>query len=246
MTAPGIIVIRRDDKFISILRDAGCDVVNLELVETRRLDDQSELKAKLTSLNEYDGLFFTSPVAAQVFVEERSQSNGFRGSVYTLGKRASEILAREGLTVKSSQDLNTAADLLDSFDRSEFLGKRFLFIRGDKSIQTVPKVLGEIATVDEVVVYKTVPTDVDEVVIASIRQRLSDRDISWACFFSPSGVDRFDQLFHNAAKSIKTAAIGPTTAEAARQAGYSVDFVSTRSEADEFANGLIEHIRRIE
>jgi uroporphyrinogen-III synthase len=247
MSEPVILVIRRDDRFSSTLRDAGFDIVNLELVQTRPLDDLSELRTKLASLNEYDGLFFTSPVAAQIFVEERNKNNGFHGPVYALGRRASEVLTDNGLTVKSSDAVNTAAELLADFDRSEFLGKRFLFIRGDKSIQTIPRVLGELATIEEVVVYKTDPADVDEVVIDNIRNRLfSNGKIGWVCFFSPSGVERFDELFHDATRNIKAAAIGATTAEAVRQSGYRVEFVSARSDAEEFANGLIEHIKRSE
>lgn len=246
MSRPVILVIRHDDAFGSKLREAGFEVVNLGLVETRPIDDLSELKTRLASLNEYDGLFFTSPVAARVFVEQRSGSNGFYGSVYALGRRARDLLINNGLTVKSSDAANTAAELLDEFGETEFSGKRFLFIRGDRSIRTIPEQLSGIATVDEVVVYMRDPVDIDQTRIADVKEGLSNNEIDWLCFFSPSGVERFVELFGDTGKNVKAAAIGTTTAEAARQEGFTVDFVSARSDAEEFGRGLIDHIRKSE
>jgi uroporphyrinogen-III synthase len=63
---------------------------------------------------------------------------------------------------------------------------------------------------------------------------------------SPSGVERFEELFGGSARSVRVAAIGVTTADAARQLGFDVDFISSRSNAEDFASGLIEHIKNIE
>ena len=81
-----ILVCRNDDRFSSLLREAGFEVVNLELIETRPLEDLRPLREKLARLSEYDGIFFTSPVAAEIFVNERNGSNGFHGDVYALGR----------------------------------------------------------------------------------------------------------------------------------------------------------------
>jgi uroporphyrinogen-III synthase len=246
MNGPVVLVLRRDDRFSAILREARFEVINFELIETRPLDDLSELREKLALLDEYDGLLFTSPFAAQVFVEQRMKPNGFDGLVYALGQRASDILISNGLTVKSPQAANTAAELIDEFGETEFSGKRFLFIRGNKSVRTVPERLSKIATIDEVVVYTTDPVSLDETSAADIKVRLSNNEIDWSCFFSPSGVERFSELFGDVAKNAKVAAIGTTTADAARQTGLPVDFISLRSDAEEFARGLIKHIRKSE
>src|SRR5947208_16913316 len=95
-----ILVIRNDDLFSSTLRQAGFDVINLELIETKPLEDLSELREKIVGLGEYDGVFFTSPVAAEIFVKERNGSNGFHGSVYALGQRAQDVLTAAGLKIR--------------------------------------------------------------------------------------------------------------------------------------------------
>jgi uroporphyrinogen-III synthase len=238
-----ILVTRNDDKFSSALREARFDVVNLELIETKPLLDKSELRGKLARLRDYDGVFFTSPVAAEIFVKERNGSNGFYGAIYALGRRAQNVLVSAGLEVRSAAAANTAEEMLDRFGNDEFAGKRYLFVRGEKSLRTIPEKLSDIASVDEVAVYKTEPAIVDEKTIESLISQFEQSQFDVVCFFSPSGVGRFAELFSEAAHSVKAAAIGTTTANAASEAGLEVVFVSPRSNADDFARGLIEHIK---
>ena len=239
-----ILVVRGDDEFSSLLRDSGLEVINLDLIRTRPVDDLSDLRSKLATLSEYDGLFFTSPVAAEIFVRERNRRNGFHGDVYVLGRRAQTILEQAGFSVKTSDAANTAEELLGAFEAFDFSGKRFLFVRGEKSIRTIPETLGGKATVDEITVYTTESADLEEGVVLNLKSRLANREISWVCFFSPSGAERFKDVFGDAANSIYAATIGITTAEAARKSGFEVRYISPRSNSEDFARGLIEHINK--
>jgi uroporphyrinogen-III synthase len=241
-----ILVIRNDGDFSSKLSSAGLKVIDLELIETKPLDDQSALRKKLANLSEYDGLFFTSPVAAEIFLRERNGSDGFGGSVYALGRRAQQMLDSAGLNVVLARDANTAEEMLNELGSAKFTGKRFLFIRGERSLRTIPDMLADTAVVNEVAVYKTEPTMVDRETIDKLRSNLSNGEIEWVCFFSPSGVERFAKLFGDEAANVKAAAIGKTTAAALAEAGYDVQFISPRSSAEDFARSLIEHIRTIE
>ena len=244
MTA--ILVIRSDDRFSSALRGAGFEVVDLELIETRPVEDLAPLREKTAKLSKYDGLFFTSPAAAEIFVKERNGTNGFHGNVYALGWRAKSVLKSAGLDVISPVGANTAEEMLSELGDDEFAGKRFLFVRGERSLRTIPESLNGRAVVDEVAVYKTVTPDIDPAKIAGLRLRLSNGEFDLVFFFSPSGVERFDELFDVAARNAKAAAIGTTTGDAAKKAGFRVEVVSSRSNADDFADGLIEHIKNIE
>jgi uroporphyrinogen-III synthase len=243
---PVILVIRSDDEFSSLLRDAGFEVVNLELIRTRPVDDLSDLRTKLATLSEYDGLFFTSPVAAEIFVSERDRKNGFHGGVYALGRRAGNVLEAAGLNVKTGDAANTAEELLDAWDGPEFTGRKFLFVRGEKSIRTIPERLSGRATVDEVAVYTTESVDVNEPVLTNLKDRLANGEVNWVCFFSPSGVERFSEIFGEVANSTFAATIGTTTADAARQSGFNVRYISPKSSAEDFARGLTEHIKSSE
>jgi uroporphyrinogen-III synthase len=239
-----VLIIRKDDTFSATLREAGFNVEDLELMETSPIYDLSALREKLEKLSEYDGLFFTSPAAAEIFVTERNGSNGFFGNVYALGRRAQSVLESAGLTVKMIGHANTAEEMLSRFGNDEFAGKRFLFIRGEKSMRTIPDRLCNIAVIDEVAVYKTEPTVIDQKIIDDVRLRLANNEFDLVCFFSPSAVERFAELFSDAAAGVRAAAIGSTTADAATNAGLNVEFVSPRSTAEDFARGLVEDVRQ--
>jgi uroporphyrinogen-III synthase len=239
-----ILVTRAQGKFSDILRDAGLEVVDLELIRTEPLENLSDLKARLRSLSDYDGLFFTSSAAADVFVNERGKSNGFYGKVYALGRRTQEILSGTGLNVRPAT-ANTADELLREFGDIEFAGKKLLFVRGERSLRTIPESLDEIAVVDEVSVYRTVSVEMESDKIATVKAKLVKDEIDLVCFFSPSGVERFVELFGRSAASARAAAIGTTTADAARAAGLILDFISPRSSAEEFARCMIEHTRQV-
>jgi uroporphyrinogen-III synthase len=241
-----ILVIRTEDSFSQQLRQAGYDVVNLELIETKPIEDLSEFRDKLAKLNDYDGIFFTSPVAAEIFVKERRNSNGFSGNVYALGQRARSVLASAGIRTKLFAGSNTAEELLSAFGKGEFAGKRFLFIRGERSLRTIPESLSDIAEIDEIAVYKTETPEISDDKLGDLRSRLTKGEIGSVCFFSPSGVERFAQLFGDAVNVVNAAVIGTTTEQAARRAGFNVSVVAPKANASEFAKSLIEHLKNIE
>jgi uroporphyrinogen-III synthase len=246
MKHSAVLVIRHIDNFSALLREAGFEVINLELITTQANEDLTRLKENLSKLSEYDGLFFTSPVAAEIFVKERNGSNGFHGDVYALGQRARKVLEKAGLEVKNSDTVNTADEMLESVDTSVLAGKRFLFVCGEKSLRTIPEKLTGFATVDEIAVYSTIAAKVDGTFLKNLTGRISSGEIDRVCFFSPSAVERFDELFIDVKDLLKVAVIGTTTADIATRAGFNVDFISPRSDAEEFARGLIGHINSIE
>ena len=248
MKPPVILVIRSDDPFSFLLRDGGCEVLNLELIKTAPADDLSGLHEKLARIEDYDGLFFTSPAAAEVFAE-RAIGTGpmFTGKIYVLGERARTVLERYDFDIIHAENANTAEDMIGSFDASEFEGKRLLFVRGDKSLRTIPELLKGKANVDEVVVYQTIELQPDEDKTWDLRERFERGEIDWICFFSPSGVESFRKLFASEVTgNVKAAAIGDTTARKAQELRLNVDFISQRATAEDFASGLIGHIKNIE
>jgi uroporphyrinogen-III synthase len=222
--------------------------VNLELVRTEPLDDVTAADQKISVIENYDGLFFTSPVSASVFGERlRVKRPGYAPKIYALGERARSVLERFGFAVKHVKNANTAADLIAGFETSEFSGKRFLYVRGEASLRAIPELLGKIADVDEATVYRTMPVEPSPEILSSIGGRLQNGEFEAVCFFSPSGVERFEKLFPIVkANCIRAAAIGETTAASAKAAGFQKVFVSTTANAEQFAREFAEHIKNIE
>jgi uroporphyrinogen-III synthase len=222
-----------------MLRDAGVEVVNLELVGTEVLDDLSEFGSLVSQLDSYDGVFFTSPVAAQVFVDRTKSPVG--PTLYALGRRAATVLENGGFSVVKVPHANTVEEMLAGSDDAEFAAKKLLFVRGERSMRTIPDAFGGIADVDEVAVYRTVEIEPAKRLAADIRNRLESGDIESVCFFSPSAVEAFEKRFGLAAVSVAT--IGETTAARARALGFNIELVASRATNEVFAAELLVRIK---
>src|ERR1043166_1712721 len=146
-----VIVVRASDRFSQMLRDAGIEVINLGLVGTEVLDDLSEFENLISRLGEYDGVLFTSRVAARVYVDYVEPT--LKPTLYALGARATKVLVDAGFAVRTMPAANTAEQMLDAFGDNEFAGRKLLFVRGERSMRTIPEMLARLADVDEVAVY---------------------------------------------------------------------------------------------
>ena len=236
-----VIVARRDDNFSRMLRDSGIEVINLELVGTEVIEDLGEFENLISRIAEYEGVFFTSPVAAREFVDRVTPSS-VMPAIYALGARAASMLEHAGFAVKKVEHANTAEEMLAGFDESEFVGRRLLFVRGQRSMRTIPERLGPIADVDEVAVYRTVEIEPTEEAANDVRRRLLNGEIETICLFSPSAVEAFEKRFGTAAS---VAAIGETTAARARELGFEVELIASRATNDVFAQELIKRFKSV-
>lgn len=241
--SPLILVAREFDKFSALLKENGLAIINFPAIQTLPLEDLSELDEKLAGAEKYDGLFFTSPRAAEVFLQ-RNLPDGFRGKIYVLGNRTRLLLESAGFETVFRDRANTAEELINSFAPGEFAGKKFLFLRGDKSLRAIPELLKDSAEIDEIIVYRTIESSINENLTGEIGEKFCRREIDWICFFSPSGVESLTKTFGDFPLSeIKIAAIGATTAKKAVEINLKVEFISPKASAEDFAFGLIEYFK---
>ena len=232
-----VLVVRPDDNFSQRLRDAGVEVINLDLLDTEVLEDLSEFEDLISRIDEYDGVFFTSPAAAKVFADRVRPT--VKLGLYALGERAAAVLEGAGFKVRRVPHANTAEEMLAGFGSDEFSGKKLLFVSGERSMRTIPETLGAIANVDEVAVYRTIEVEPADDVTGEIRGKLATGEIEWVCFFSPSAVHAFEKRFGSGRK---VAAIGETTAARAREMGFDIGLTASRAASDVFAKELIARL----
>ena len=235
-----VLVIREDDIFSETLRAADVEVTNLPLIRTEPIDNQGELFRSIENINKYDGLFFTSPSAAEIFTKEFNNAGPFHGKIYAMGLRSKEVLESLGSNIEFDPAVSTAAELVSLYG-DELHRKRFLFVRGDRSMQTIPNMLRSRSEVDEVVVYRTVQVQPSETEIKAVREHLDGSKFEWIAFFSPSAIDAFIDLFGDRVIA-SVAAIGSTTARRAADHGMNVEFVSPSSTATAFARSFLTHL----
>ena len=243
-----VLVVREFDKFSEILAQANFEVVNFQAIQTLPVENSSELHEKLDEIIKYDGLFLTSPKAAEVLLQKVREKNfEFGGKIYVLGNRTKTLFENTNFEIVFRENANTAEEFINSFESREFAGKKFLFLRGDRSLRTIPELLLNVAAIDEIIVYRTVKNLSDKFLVSEIKKKLRENQIDWICFFSPSGIESFINAFGEISlTSIKIAAIGETTAGRAAEKKLKVDFISDKANAEDYARGLIKRIKEIE
>ena len=243
-----ILVVREFDKFSSVLTENDFEVVNLPTIQTLPVEDFGELREKIRCLKNYDGLFFTSPKAAEIFLREfDNKKSDFPGKIYVLGNRTKTSFENTNFEIVFRDEANTAEEFINSFENGEFDGKRFLFFKSDKSLRTIPELLSETAIVDETTVYRTIENTIGKVLKDEIAERFSENEIGWICFFSPSGIESFVKTFGEfSLEKVKIAAIGATTAKSAAENNLKVEFISRKANAEDFVLELIDYIKDFE
>ena len=240
-----ILVLREECDLSRELGELGYSVFNLPMIETRPVSDLTQFDEKLATVERFDHIFLTSRASAEILADHLTPEIRTKLPVVTvLGSRARDMLENAGVRVKYSEKANTADELLDELGTLELAGSSILFIRGEKSLRTIPERLGQIAEIEEVVVYETVEAPLaNDAAVEAIRSG----NVAWLCFFSPSAVDSFaNRELLNGTATPKAAVIGETTARAARSHGFSVDFISDRATSIDFARGLARHIKSFE
>jgi uroporphyrinogen III methyltransferase/synthase len=226
------------------LKSCGADTLSLPTIRFTDPDSWSACDAAIQELRNYDAILFTSSNAVRAFLARIEAVDATRLEmlrtirVHAVGERTHDSLESAGVTAILAEG-GTAEDLAESVGE-HVQGKRFLFPKCNIAREVLPDALkARGAAVDEAVVYKTVapaPRDLD-----AVRNALRLRSIDILVFFSPSAVSNFVQMIGTGfTESLVVAVIGPTTAEAARNAGFAVSVVSDKPTTE----GLIDAIDR--
>lgn len=231
-----VLIVREAGEFGRVLAERGIRFVERPAIRTVPAPGAAGLCGRLSG---YDGVFLTSRSAAMVFADCR----GFAGRVFVLGRSSFEALSGLGFDLCYFPESNTAGELVASIPPSELRGRRFLFIRGDRSLGTIPETVGAVATVDELIVYRNEEAAFGAAEVAALRTRLAAGEFAAVCFFSPSGAESFvGQIGAQALSATAVAAIGPTTARALADSGIEVRFVPRHSTASGFAAELADFL----
>lgn len=239
-----VLVAREFDDFSRILDDGGFAAINCPVIETAELDDPANDEERLQHLAEYDAAFFTSPRAAEIFLKKwRAAGSPLPKKIYALGGRTRTVFENGGIDVVFDEKARTAAEIIALISNDEKRSRRFLFVRGRKSMRTIPELLSPRATVDEWVVYDTRAIDIRPETRLKIEAEAEAGRLAAACFFSPSGVESFlAQIEMQNLAGVTIAAIGETTGRYLESRGIRAAIISEVPEASSFARQLLDFL----
>ena len=241
-----VLVAREFDAFSRILRDGGFAVINCPVIETAESDDLTGLEERIRSIENYDAAIFTSPRAAEIFLKKREMlGGGLPRKIYALGGRTRKIFESEGIAAACDEKAGTASEMIASIPKEELIGRRLLFVRGRRSMMTVPELLGSIAEVVETIVYDTRSVEIKAETRRQIEKEAAAGTLAAACFFSPSGAESMlEQIDPLILANVSIAAIGRTTAGYLKERGIKTALISEVPEAEAFARRLAAYLGR--
>lgn len=243
------------------LRELGAEVLECPAIRLRDPDDLRPLRRAASRLEDggYDWLVFTSPAGVHQLCRvlsdgkapELPDTEGLRGAA--IGSSTAESAREAGFRVDVVPEEYRAEALADGIIRAAatpsgratsggaMAGLRVLLPRAAEARAVLPQRLEAAgAAVDEVPAYKAVRPDEEE--MAELREAVARGDVDWLTFTASSIVRSYVERVGTKTAGARVAAIGPITAETARNLGLRVDVVAEQYTAD----GLVEALARAE
>jgi uroporphyrinogen-III synthase len=256
LAAKRIVVTRAPEQaheLVHALVGMGAEVLLLPTVGFAPAENNDGLDAALHALDAFDLVLLTSQNAVR-FMVARWHALGMGAElgasrkqfIAVVGAATAEAAIIEGMSVDHVAKNSTGESLVEEL-RTSLAGRHVLMPRSDRADKRLPKTLEAAgARVTEVVAYRTLaPEALDPGIVNSIRRA----EVHAIVFASPSS-------FHNLCDSIDAAelatlstriqfaAIGPTTAQALREAGARVEIEANESSAAGLADSIAKYYQR--
>ncbi len=216
------------DPFVAAFEAVGFEAVCVPSLRFEFVDGEA-LAERLRQPGRYGGLVLTSPRAAEAVRRAGELPEAWRERpAFAVGPATGEAARALGLEA-TGEGAGTAAALAAVIG-AEPPTKPLLFLAGDRRRDDLPEAL-DAARIpfEEVTVYRTLLLPV----------RLPEPAPEWTAFFSPSGVEAALASAGFPWNSLRTAAIGPTTAAALRAAGHPPEAVAAHPTPEALAAAVL-------
>jgi uroporphyrinogen-III synthase len=227
-------------ELVRALELLGAEVLLCPSLSFAPPDDTAPLDAAIRSLYNFDWLVLTSQNAARFFCARCRELGidpaalaGAPPRVAAVGPATAEAARMEGLVVRHMAALHTGDALTEELGE-QLIGKKVLLPRSDRAGPDLPAALRRLdARVTEVVAYRTLAP---AATASEVLEKLLRGEADVAAFASPSAFLSFaEQIGVDSLRRISArlllAAIGPVTAAAIRDAGFSVAVEASESTA---------------
>ncbi|MEZ4703444.1 MAG: uroporphyrinogen-III synthase [Rhodothermales bacterium] len=202
------------DRFENALDGEGFRAVSIPVIAYENAGEEA-LRQALLRPEGYGGLVLTSPRAAQRLVETLARYRidpmpWIARPAFAVGPATARLLAAAGFA-PVGEESGEASRLARQVVRRE-TAHPWLFLCGNRRRDALPgQLVAAGVPFEECLVYRTVDLEPDWRAYAVP---------TWMAFFSPSGVLHAAPALPDTWRAVRAAAIGPTTAEALKTAGW--------------------------
>ncbi|NNF03691.1 MAG: uroporphyrinogen-III synthase, partial [Rhodothermales bacterium] len=223
------------------LEQLGAEAIRCPAIAFEPMSDARPLRNRLDHIADYDWIVFTSSNGVRFFADawsDRALPAELRIAV--VGSSTAEAAAAALRRPDLIPDRFDAEHLLDAL--GEVRGRRILLPQAEAARPTLADGLaGRGAEVDAVPIYRTVAGDPSATVLEDVR-----RGVDALTFTSPTTAVYFAELLGADALRVAASAaivcIGPVTAAAVRELGWSVDAVAEPHTVDGLVEAVVHQI----
>ncbi|MGC8855568.1 MAG: uroporphyrinogen-III synthase [Anaerolineae bacterium] len=226
------------------LQQAGFEPIYFPVIEIRPAQDLTSLREALAHLEQYAWLIFTSVNAVEIVLQHwpspATSRHKSKAKIAAVGPKTAEALQRSGIEPDFIPATFTGLDILPGL--GDVRGQHILLPRADLARPDLSRAIAAAGGLpEEIIVYHTLPATPDPLGWQALQQ-----GVNVITFTSPSTVENFCALLRqnqidplHLPEAPKIVCIGPVTAQAARQAGFSNVVVARESTRE----GLLHAIR---
>jgi uroporphyrinogen-III synthase len=212
-----------DGPFTRILKERGARVLDWGCIGFAPPEDLCPLYSALLRIRDYDWICFSSPRAVDAVVNRIERPpNGLR--MAAVGPSTAAAIREAGWPVHRMPRKGSGEGLVEAFaEAGDAEGARVFFPASAIAREVIPQGLAELgAQVDRTTAYRTVTLPLDA---SSCRASVDNGEVDVVTFASPSAMEALregigDELFRRLSLGTPAAAMGPTTEEALRKAGW--------------------------
>lgn len=235
------------------LAELGAQVLLLPTVGFAPPEDFRPLDAALARFQDFDWILFTSQNAVRYFssrarelcLDLASPANR-RPRIAAVGPSTSQAASEEGFSVDFVPS-NHSGETLAAELSGAIRGSKMLLPRSDRAGSRLPEALRQSgAQLTEVVAYRTLAP---ESLAPELLSQILRAEVDALVFSSPSAFQNLSDCVGAAAlvqlsSRVQFAAIGPTTAQALRDAGARVEMEANESSPAGIADAVAKFYRR--
>jgi len=241
-------------EMIDRLTVLGAEAIEAPMIRIMPPHDPDPLLRAAADADSFDWIVFTSANSVEsfmtAFLDGTRDIRSLKGPrLCAVGSGTGERLARYGIRVDLVPDEFRAEAVVEAMTRTGSIeGASVLVPRADIGRDVIAEGLRAAgAQVTDVVAYRTVLEDAQQDGGPDIYRMLLDERIDVVTFTSPSAVRNFAAIYGaeqtiDLLKRTTVAAIGPVTAEAARQLGLEVAVVPAVSTIAALVDAIATHV----
>lgn len=230
--------------FVDIIKQYDGVPVLFPTIRTAAVPHNNALQNAIAHLEKYDWLIFTSRNAVEFFMKAAA-GHGILASgvqVACVGAKTAAALSQYGIVAEAMPEEFASTNIADEL--GVVTNKRILLPQSEIARPELARALAAAgAHVEAIVTYRTIPNMPSDEAYDEL-----EKGFDVATFTSPSTVDNFLYLTGRRGRELLTqaliACIGPTTAAAVNEAGFSVAIMPEEYTVEGLVTAIIKSVER--